>query len=244
MISNNKIGIIIQARIGSTRLPAKIMKLIKGKSILDYQLDRINILQYPIFIATTTKPQDNVIEEFAKERGISFFRGDEDNVLKRYFDCAIKYNLSTIIRITSDCPLIDPQIVEQGIRQYLQSKNDHLYLSNTLERTYPRGADFEVFSFSELKDAYENAVEESDTEHVTPYIWRNKSGNVKIAQYKQSRDFSDFRLTLDTPEDFELIKSLIEDYGADKLSMEEICDVMCKNPALAMINNHIEQKKT
>jgi len=244
MISNDRIGIIIQARIGSTRLPAKIMKLIKGKSILEYQLDRIDVLQYPIFIATTTKSQDDVIEEFAKKKGISFFRGDENNVLKRYYDCAVEYNLETIIRITSDCPLIDPVIIEEGVRQYMGCENDHLYLSNTLERTYPRGADFEVFSFSELSDAYKNAIEESDTEHVTPYIWKNKSGKVEIMQYKQVRDFSEFRLTLDTQEDFELITLLIEKYNADKLNMAQICDIMSENPALATINMHIEQKKT
>lgn len=241
--NNNKIGIIIQARMGSTRLPAKIMMDIKNKSILEYQLKRLDEIECPIIIATTLEPQDDVIEKFALDHDLSFFRGDQDNVLKRYYDCAAYFKLDTIIRITSDCPLIDGQVIKQGMIQYQKANNQNLYLSNTLERTFPRGADFEIFSFLQLEDAIKNATEDSDLEHVTPYIWKNKSGSVEIVQLMQMNDFSAFRLTLDTHDDFKLIRILIEDYNASNLSIQEICEVMSLHPELNEINKHIEQKK-
>lgn len=244
MIHSKKIGIIIQARMGSSRLPAKVLKQIKGKSILSYQVDRVKRLNYPIYIATTAKPQDDQLEEFAFENQLSVFRGDEDNVLKRYYECALKNELDVIVRVTSDCPLIDENVIYEGIKRYLDEDDDLLYLSNTLDRTYPRGADFEVFSFYQLEDAYKNAAEISDLEHVTPYIWKNKSGRTRIIQIKQKGDFSRFRLTLDTTEDFLLIQTLIEAFNADELNMAEICKIMVDNPSLAKINEHIEQKKT
>lgn len=244
MISNKKVGIIIQARMGSTRLPKKVLKHINGKPILSYQIERLKELSYPIYIATTTEAQDDPLEIFAQDHQLLIFRGDEDNVLKRYYECASQYNLDVIVRITSDCPLIDAEIISIGIKQYLEENNELLYLSNTLERTYPRGADFEVFSFLQLADAYENAVDNSDIEHVTVYIWKNKSHKTHIIQFTQTEDFSRFRLTLDTPEDFILIKTLIETYQADKLNMSQICKIMTDNPELPKINEHIEQKKT
>lgn len=243
MIHSKKIGIIIQARMGSSRLPAKVLKQINGKSILSYQVDRVKRLNYPIYIATTVKPQDDQLEEFASENQLSVFRGDEDNVLKRYYECALKNELDVIVRVTSDCPLIDEDVICEGIKRYLDEDDDLLYLSNTLDRTYPRGADFEVFSFYQLEDAYKNAAEISDLEHVTPYIWKNKSGRTRIIQIKKEGDFSRFRLTLDTTEDFLLIQTLIETYNADELNMAEICKIMVDNPSLAKINEHIEQKK-
>ena len=242
MISNNtKVGIIIQARMGSTRLPAKIMMLINNKPILKYQIERLSVLGYPLVIATTTGTQDDIIEEFALANELLCFRGDEDDVLKRYYDCADNHNLHTVVRLTSDCPLIDAELINEGISRFLLENNENLYLSNTLERTYPRGADFEIFSFLLLKQAHENAAKQSEREHVTPYIWNNDL--VKVIQIKHNQDHSKYRLTLDTQEDFDLIKILIEEFKADKLNIAQICDIMVNHPALHKINQHIEQKK-
>lgn len=243
MSAEKRLGIIIQARMGSSRLPSKIMLPINGKPVFQYQIDRLKTLKYPLFIATTIKPQDDAVVDFALNNNLAYSRGSEDNVLARYYECAVKYQLNAIVRLTSDCPLIDAGIINEGIEQYLQADNQQLYLSNTIERTYPRGADFEIFSFQQLKEAYDNATDISDKEHVTPYIWKNKSGKESIVQYKQSRDYSAYRITLDTPEDFELIQKLIEVYQADQLNMMQICDVMTQHPELPLINNHIEQKK-
>jgi len=243
MLENKKIGIIIQARMGSTRLPSKIMMPINNRPVFEYQLDRLRDINYPIYIATTTKLHDDVIERFAIAHKLQCFRGDEDNVLKRYYDCAVHFNLDIIIRITSDCPLIDATVINDGINKYLLSANDAAYLSNTIQRTYPRGFDFEIFSFALLEDAYNNAVDKSDTEHVTPYIWKNKSGNVTITQLKQKINYSSFRLTLDTQEDLKLISLLIRNYDAHTLSGIDICKVMANNPQLHEINSHIDQKK-
>lgn len=243
MISNGKVGIIIQARMGSTRLPSKIMLNIQGKAVFKYQLERLSSLIYPVYIATTINPNDKTIVDFATANNLQYFRGSEDNVLERFFECAKLFKIETIVRITSDCPLIDTDIINQGITEYLEAGNPQLFLSNTLERTFPRGSDFEIFSFDQLKFAFENATEGWDTEHVTPFIWENKSGTTIIRQFKQDKDYSAYRLTLDTPEDMELISILIEKYQAHTLSMDQICDIMENNPSLSLINGHIEQKK-
>lgn len=243
ILSKQKTGIIIQARMGSTRLPEKIMMPIKNKPIFDYQLKRLGTLSYPVFIATTTKSSDDIVEKFAEERGLPCFRGDENNVLSRYYHCAKEHKLENIVRLTSDCPLIDADIIEQGISMYFAQNDVNTYVSNTLDRTYPRGADFEVFSFKQLEIAFEQAVDPVDQEHVTPYIWKNKSGMTKVVQIKNVEDFSAFRLTLDTREDLKLISKLIEQYNADRLSMDEICAILTLYPELSAINHHIEQKK-
>jgi len=244
MSLTKKTGIIIQARMGSSRLPSKIMMLIAGVPVFKYQLDRISGLNAPVFIATTVKPADDQVVKFAEEQGLPYYRGSEENVLSRYYHCAVEFNLDIIVRLTSDCPFIDADIINEGISQYIAADNDQLYLSNTLNRTYPRGADFEIFSFKMLEDAFNNATELSDMEHVTPYIWKNREDKFKIIQLEQDKNYSDFRLTLDTKEDLELIIKLIEVYAAHKLSMTQICDILDQHPELPLINSHIEQKKT
>jgi spore coat polysaccharide biosynthesis protein SpsF len=239
-----RIGIIIQARMGSTRLPSKIMLHVNDQAIFQIQIDRLRKISYPLYIATTVEPADAAIAEFSKKNNIPYYRGDENNVLSRYYECAKQFELDLIIRLTSDCPLIDAELIKQGIEQYVNEGDETLYLSNTIERTYPRGFDFEIFSFQLLEDAYRNALDPADKEHVTPYIWKNKSGKVRFEQIKRETDESKYRLTLDTPEDFELLNRLIEKHHADRLTGEEIIGVMQSNPELALINQHIEQKKS
>lgn len=238
------IGIVIQARMGSTRLPSKIMLDVKGEPIFQTQVNRLSFIHYPIYIATTTKPADIAIVEFANKNNIPCYRGDENNVLSRYYECAKKYQLDLIVRLTSDCPLLDAGIIKSGIEHYVSMDDENLYLSNALERTYPRGFDFEIFSFHLLEEAYKNASDEMDKEHVTPYICKNKSGHVKFEHVKREINVSQFRLTLDTPEDFELLKTLIEKHHANLLSGDDIIKLMQQHPELALINQHSEQKKT
>ena len=237
------IGIVIQARMGSTRLHSKIMLPVRGHPIFQVQIDRLKTINYPIFIATTTQPADVVVVDFSNQNNIPYFRGDENNVLSRYYECAKKYNLDLVVRLTSDCPLIDVELIATGLDQYIELADNNLYLSNTITRTYPRGFDFEIFSFNLLEDAFLNAIELFDKEHVTPYIWKNKNGRVNLRQLTRFSNAGKYRLTLDTWEDFELLKILIEKYGAGILSGDEIIKLMELHPELVLINQHVEQKK-
>ena len=238
-----KAGIISQARMNSTRLPGKIFIEVRGKPMLKYHVDRLIKSNIPIYLATTSNPDDEKICEFARKEGLPFYRGSEENVLSRYYECAKSNKLDIIIRVTSDCPLIDGTIISHALESYRNMRDLDAYLSNVQERTYPRGFDFEIFSFRLLEDAYYHASAPSDLEHVTPFINKNKSGKVNLKHFKNQKDSKDLRVTLDTPEDLSLIKKIIEEYHADTLSFEEIVGIFENHPELAKINAHIEQKK-
>lgn len=236
------IAIISQARVNSSRLPNKIFLEAGGKPFLWYHTERLKKTGLPVIIATTNDGSEKQIIDFCEEQKISCFRGDEQNVLKRYYDCAVKYNVGTIIRVTSDCPLIDGKIILKGLHEYkLQDLNT--YYSNAFERTYPRGMDYEIFSFDMLKDAYEHATDEGDKEHVTPYIWKNRQGNTILKHDLSKENNSIYRITLDTAEDCLLLTKLIEEHAAHKLDCKGIVEILKNDPALVDINKHIEQKK-
>ncbi len=240
---DKKAGIITQARMTSTRLPGKILKEVKGKSILEYQVDRLKWSGIPMYIATTTNLTDDIIADFAKDHNVVFSRGSEDNVLSRYYQCAKENELDVVIRVTSDCPLIDGYQVKEGLEAYLKMNDENLYLSNSIERTYPRGFDYEIFSFGLLEDAYKNADRVPELEHVTPYIRSNRSGKVNVYNISNTENYGSLRITLDTPEDFELISRLIDDYHAEKIGYKEITEILINHPELVAINAHVEQKK-
>lgn len=238
-----KIGIITQARMTSTRLPGKIFKEVNHKPLLEYHIERLQKAGFEICIATTVNKEDDIVCEYAEKNKINYHRGSEHNVLSRFYEVALKYKFDIIVRVTSDCPLIDPHLIRNAVEKYIQLNNPRLYISNCLERSYARGFDFEVFSFQLLEDAFKNAKEESDLEHVTPYIWKNKSGKVELYSVRQMNDGSKYRITVDTPEDFELIKNLIEKYHAHSLAYNEIETILSEHPELVEINKDIEQKK-
>ena len=238
------IAIITQARVNSTRLPNKIFLTAKDKSFLAYHIDSLKEIGLKIIVATTNNGSEKPIVDFCEKNQIDIFKGEEDNVLKRFYDCAVKYKINTIIRVTSDCPLIDKDIILKGIKEYQNAENYQLtYISNTIDRTYARGMDFEIFSFEALKDASQNAKESADKEHVTPYIWKNKSNKIVVKQVTDLEDNSHLRLTLDTKEDQDLLTELIENYHAEKLSYKQITLLLNTNKTLRDINCHIEQKK-
>lgn len=236
-----KKGIIVQARTGSSRLPNKVMMELMGKEVLAHVLERLSQVKNVdiILIATTDKSSDDVIYEFCKEKSVPCFRGSEEDVLSRYYGAAIEYELDIIVRITSDCPLIDPNIIEEMLSKYeegiLTTGN-----SDLSTRTFPRGMDTEIFKFEYLKDAFENASENYQREHVTPYIYENYNNII----FKNKNDYSKYRLTLDTKEDFELIKAVYRILYKEKhdFYLSEIIDVMEKNTELYKINYMIEQK--
>ncbi len=238
-----KTGIISQARMTSTRLPEKVLKLIGGNPMLKYHTDRLKESGMPVFIATTVNKTDDPIVAFCQEENIPFYRGSENNVLSRYYECAKENKLDVIVRVTSDCPLVDGELIRKAWEDYKDSFKKYSYISNGVNRTYPRGFDFEIFSFAYLEEAYKKATLEMDLEHVTPYIHQNRNGNTDFFHYINKEDKSSYRITVDTSDDFELIRQLIENHQAHHLHAHRIIKLLDKHPSLALINRHIEQKK-
>lgn len=239
-----KVICIIQARLGSTRLPNKIIKKIGHRTVIELVINRVKLIKNidEIIIATTTNKNDDLLVKYLEELNIKYFRGAEQDVLERYYLAARKYNADTIVRVTSDCPFLDYKISEEIINFYL-SNNEYDYVSNTIDRTYPRGLDTEVFSFSALETAYVEAKEKFQREHVTPYIWGNNR-RFNIYSYKSSVDNSDLRITLDTEEDLKLIRIINDKLSHDEyFLLNDILKLVKKYPMIKEINKDIEQKK-
>ena len=238
-----KIVAIVQARMGSTRLPGKVLKEVLSRPLLSYQIERMaqSRLIDELVIATTPNSNEPIIE-LCKKENVSYFIGSEKDVLERYYLAAKQHQADIVVRMTSDCPLIDADIVDNVINMYKNNNFD--YVSNTQIRTFPRGMDTEVFSFSALERAYKEAKIEYEHEHVTPYLYLNAE-KFKIGQYIQDQDFNEIRLTVDTPEDSELIKRLFEKLYPinSKFSLEDILEVLKENPSWLEINKEIVQKK-
>ena len=230
------IAAIIQARLGSTRSPGKTMKLIGNKPLLEYSVDRAKQARYidKVIVATTTSTKDHLISEWCEEKGIVFFRGSEDDVLDRYFQTASYFGAETIVRITSDCPFVDPEVTDLLILTQKVLSAD--YVSNRLKkRTWPHGLDVEVFTFNALETAWKNGKEKREREHVTPYIMRHPE-LFKHAEVPLEEDLSHYRLTVDYPEDLEFTRIMIEKYNAARMNWREIIDLLKKHPELVEIN--------
>jgi spore coat polysaccharide biosynthesis protein SpsF len=229
---------------GSTRLPGKVLKKIKEKSILDYIIERLEFCEKidDIVLATTTAKKDDVLEKYAISKGVKYYRGDEEDVLSRYYEGAKKHKAGIIVRITSDCPLIDPEIIDDVISKHIEEKAD--YTSNAIKRTYPRGLDTEVFNFNVLKESYENADRAYQREHVTSYIRENHE-KFKLQNIEASGKLKrpEIRITLDTKEDFELIEKIVSHFDTLNFKTEDVIDFLDKNPNLLEINKHIKQKE-
>jgi spore coat polysaccharide biosynthesis protein SpsF len=233
------LGCIIQARMGSTRLPGKVMEILDGKNpSIFYTINQLRSCKLidKIIVATTTNSEDDVIENFVTSLGVDVFRGESDNVLSRYYYCAKKYSLSSILRVTADCPLIDPLIVDKGISLFLQ--NDYDYVTNTFPRTFPDGNETEIFSFKSLQIAYDNAILPSEQEHVTPYF-RNNKNKFSILNFTHDVDISNLRWTLDYEVDLKLIKTIIMKIQKRPIHLSHILSILSDNPSLIEINkNH------
>ncbi len=237
--------IIVQARMASTRLPGKVMKHVLGKPLLEYQIERLKRVKLAdeIVIATTTNQTDEPIIDLCNTLSVARFRGSEDDVLARYYGAATAYQADIVIRVTSDCPLIDPQVINQVIDYYLQNQSNYDYVSNSIKRTYPRGMDTEVFSFLVLQQAFLEATAPPDREHVTPFIYRQLE-RYRCGHFMYPEDCSHHRWTVDTPEDFELIQKIIEAVYPNKscFTLEDCLRLLQQHPDWYLINSHVEQK--
>ena len=233
-----KIACIIQTRMGSKRLQKKVLKSLDKKyTVLDYVVNQINSSKFfnKIIIATTNLDEDDVIEDFANQHSLDIFRGSSEDVLDRYYQCAKYFSISTIIRITSDCPLIDPQILDKIIEIF--QSNSYDYVSTTHPITFPVGIAAEIFSFDALEDAWKNAQLPSEREHVTPYFYNNKS-KFRIFNFENSIDFSNIRVTLDTLDDLKFIKLVVSQINQRPILMSHILTLSSKNPEILKINNN------
>jgi spore coat polysaccharide biosynthesis protein SpsF len=237
---------ITQARYGSSRLPGKILKKVKGMSLLEIHLKRIQGSQLidEIKVATTNESESIEIEKIAKALDVQTFHGSIDNVLERFYLTALPESPQWVVRLTSDCPLVDPEIIDKVIQYALDQDLD--YVSNTLSPTFPDGLDVEIFKFSALKKAYEEAELRSELEHVTPYIWKNSTfmGRTLFSSdvVKNTVDLSGVRITVDTSEDFEVIKELIEREGIDSPWMRYV-DILEEQPHLSIINQQYSRNE-
>jgi len=231
---------IIQARTASTRLPGKVLKIIEGKTVLEHVINRVRAAKNldEVIVATTVKKEDLEIVKLCANLGISVFCGSEDDVLDRYYQITRLFKAKHIVRITSDCPLIDSQVIGKVIKLYFQKKAD--YASNTMPETFPDGLDTEVFSFKTLKIAWKNAKLPSEREHVTPYIRKNPN-IFKLVNFKSNIDLSNKRWTLDEAEDFEFIKIIYKNlYPKDSLfGRKTILNYLRENPEVEKINKEI-----
>lgn len=232
---------IIQARMGSTRLPGKVMMDLCGSPVIEHVVNRLkksNLID-KIIIATSHDSNNQLIIDFCKERGIDYFVGNEDDVLDRYYQAAINFQIKDddlIIRITSDCPLIDSFVVDKVIEEHVSNNND--YTTNVLDCTYPDGLDCEVFNFSTLKDAWINANLSSQREHVTLYI-RDNPEKFKLGNVKNDVDLSDLRWTLDEQEDFIFINEVYKNLYINNsfFTMDDVLNLINEKPELLEINS-------
>jgi len=233
---------IIQARLGSTRLPRKVLIQLEGKTVLEHVVARVKAsrLVDHIMVATTNSGKDNEIVRLCRLLGVQVYTGSEDDVLDRFYQAAklFKSRNIDIVRITADCPLIDPEVINKVIELHLRGKAD--YTTNTLPETFPDGEDVEVFTFAALEKTWKSATLDSEREHVTPYIRKNLS-EFKTSNLRCEADLSKKRWTLDEERDSEFIKTIYKDlYRKNKLfGMEDILKYIKKHPEVENINKGI-----
>ena len=234
------IGIIIQARISSTRLPKKVVKKIEGKTVLEHIIERLQRIkkEKKIILATTDRKDDDVLEKIAKKCRIPVFRGSENDVLDRFYQAAKLFNVDPIVRITADCPLIDPGIAEAVIELYFKNKFDHVCISHP--PTFPDGMDVEVCSFKSLQECWRKAKKPEDREHVTTYIFKNHK-KFKVGNFSSQENFYDLRLVLDEKEDLVLIKKIYKELYKNnpKFGFKEIIELIKRKPELVKINQKV-----
>ena len=233
---------IVQARMGSSRLPGKVLKDLEGQTVLERVVRRLQAatLVDKIVVATSNRPADDVIADECNRVSVDYFRGSESDVLDRFYLAAKEFSADPIVRITADCPLIDFELVDETIRALHQGKAD--YATNALAITYPRGLDVEVFTYDALERAWSCAGEAYQRVHVTPYLYENPT-EFHIASIHAEGDFSKYRWTLDTAEDFEMIRKVYRYFGGgDHFGWRDVLQLMDEQPELAEINANIRQR--
>lgn len=229
---------IIQARMGSTRLPGKTFAEVGGKPMLGRLLERVGASRYvkDCILATTNESGDDVLAEFALRRGLKLFRGSEADVLDRIYEAARRYDVRTIVRVTPDCPLLDPQVMDQVIEVYRSGRYD--YVSNTLGRRFPDGLDVEVFSFEALEWSWRQAKLPSEREHVTLHI--RTCGRFRIGNVDAPADFSRLKWSVDTADDLTFVRTVYARLGQNGTTfyLKDVLDLLQREPQLGGAHSH------
>ncbi len=251
---------VIQARTGSSRLPNKVIMPVLGKTLLERMVERVALskLAGKIVIATTLEKSDDVIEEISIRNKVPIYRGSIEDLLDRHYQAAKLFNADAVVKIPSDCPLIDPDIIDKVIGFFIQHSNEFDFVSNLHPATYPDGNDVEIMNFNILEIAWKNAKRKFEREHTTPYIWENpdkfRIGNV---EWETGLNYSmTHRFTIDYPEDYEFIKRVYEElYPKNpKFGLDDILNLLSAKPEIKAINekyagvnwyrNHLNELKT
>ena len=232
----------IQARMGSIRLPNKVMKTVNGKPLIEYLLLRVAKAKLidKVVVASSVNSNNDPLVSFVNSLGFETYRGSEQDVLSRFYEAAKFHKATTVLRITADCPLVDPNLIDSLIEEYFNSGTD--YATNTLPPTYPDGLDIEVFSFQSLERAYQEAVAPNEREHVTPYI--RYSGQFKIHNTVNKIDYSDRRWTVDEVDDFEVVSNIFQYFHPDiYFDWENIIKIENLRPEMFQKNKHIKRNE-
>lgn len=237
--------VIIQARMTSTRLPGKVLLPILDRPMLAFQIERLRRCREidRLVIATTTNASDDVIVAFCAAAGIDCTRGSEHDVLSRYYEAAQRFAADTVVRVTSDCPLLEPELIDAAVLRYHTTPEHPDYLSNMLEPTWPYGMAVEVFSARSLADAQREATDPAEREHVTPFIyWRPQ--RYRLYSLKRHDDLSALRLTVDTPEDYELVRRIFTALYPQNpdFTLTDVQALLTAHPDWLEINRHVVQK--
>ena len=234
---------IIQARMNSTRLPNKVMAEISGHPLLYYVCYRARkaVTVNDTVVATTTHVSDDAIAGFCRQAGIPCFRGSEEDVLDRYYQAAKVSGADVIVRLTADCPLLDPAVIDRVVGVF--GTGDYDYVSNSIEVSYPDGLDTEVMKYAALERAWREACLKSEREHVTSYIWKHPE-LFRLMNVKNEVDYSTMRWTVDEPEDLAFIQQIYEHFGSSpECSWQEIILYLRENPRLSSMNDAFQRNE-
>jgi spore coat polysaccharide biosynthesis protein SpsF (cytidylyltransferase family) len=243
-ISRSKVLTIVQARMKSARLPGKVLADVAGKPMLGRVVERANsaLLSNGLVVATTEDPLDEMVEQYCGTLGVPCFRGSQSDVLKRYAECARRFAADAIVRITADCPLIDPSLIDEVIRTFFEASAD--YASNRRfgsprpEHSFPDGLDVEVFTSASLEAADLEARAEYDREHVTPFIWR-QFGRFRLLHIQSPKEFRRRSWTVDYPEDLDFVRQIFEHLGGRMFGYKQVLALLEDNPEIAKSNGHV-----
>jgi spore coat polysaccharide biosynthesis protein SpsF len=231
---------------GSSRLPGKVMLPLRGRPTIERVLERLSQVNEidETVVATTVLAEEAPLVEHVQRLGVQVFRGSAQDVLSRYWNAARTVSATRVVRITSDCPLLAPEVTSAVIRRFARTDSELDYCSNTLERTYPRGLDTEVFSFEALARAHKSATTVPDREHVTPYIYRHPN-EFRIAHVTDSSDNSALRWTLDTQDDLALLERIFDGLGerASSAGYADVLELVGSHPEWSSLNAHVRQKQ-
>lgn len=238
-----RVGILIQARLGSTRLPCKVLLSLGGYTVLGYMIERLKLCRNADLIAVISPEEsgNSLIEKVAKLHGAKFFRGNEHDLLDRYTEAAKMFGLDCVVRVTSDCPLIDPVMVDKMIDLFRESSGRYDLTTNCMKRTFARGMDVEILPERVLEQLNSSNISCAHREHVTSYI-EQCPDKFNILEYNDNIDNSHFRLTIDEISDYITVSNIVNEFSVVSFEYNEIIDLIVKNP-LVITNSHVVQKE-